>query len=440
MKLSAYHKSKGDNVEWYEPLLGGEYDIVYMSKVFSFSPDYIYPINAKKIIKGGSGYCIDIVDGKEVFDKSKDIELPYEIEHIYPDYSIYGITDTAYGFMSRGCPRGCEFCHVKTKEGQRSYKVADLKEFWNRQKNIELMDPNTLACKEWKNILQQLIDSKARVNFNQGLDIRLMTEEKAKMLSKIKIKAIHFAWDRYQDKDMIVPKFEMFKKYTTIDSHNLQVYVLTNFNTTFEQDLERVYTLRNLGYAPYITIYNKDSLPKGHRIRKLQRWVNCRWVFWSVETFEEYQKKNQNRSDSMPRPETYNKYTNQDIYNIIASYEVTGNFGVTAKELGFPENSVKYIYYTNYEKDEFVEFRNKKKAEFNDKASKIIDKALKRLDMELDTEKPIPINNLSTVIGTLHDKMNISNVDTKSNETPNVQINIVDHSNLEKAMYEEDKS
>ena len=142
----------------------------------------------------------------------------------------------------------------------------------------------------------------------------------------------------------------------------------------------------------------------------------------------------------MPRPETYNKYTNQDIYNIIASYEVTGNFGVTAKELGFPENSVKYIYYTNYEKDEFVEFRNKKKAEFNDKASKIIDKALKRLDMELDTEKPIPINNLSTVIGTLHDKMNISNVDTKSNETPNVQINIVDHSNLEKAMYEEDKS
>lgn len=142
----------------------------------------------------------------------------------------------------------------------------------------------------------------------------------------------------------------------------------------------------------------------------------------------------------MGRPETYNKYTNQDIYNIIASYETTGNFGVTANELGFPENSVRYIYYTNYEKDEFVEFRNKKKAEFNDKASKIIDKALKRLDMELDTEKPIPINNLSTVIGTLHDKMNISNVDTKSNETPNVQINIVDNSALEKAMYDNEEN
>lgn len=138
----------------------------------------------------------------------------------------------------------------------------------------------------------------------------------------------------------------------------------------------------------------------------------------------------------MPRPETYNKYTNQDIYNIIASYETTGNFGVTAKELGFPENSVKYIYYTNYEKDEFVEFRNKKKAEFNDKASKIIDKALKRLDKELDTEKPIPINNLSTVIGTLHDKMNLIGVEGKTNETPNVQINIVDNSNLEKVMYD----
>lgn len=140
----------------------------------------------------------------------------------------------------------------------------------------------------------------------------------------------------------------------------------------------------------------------------------------------------------MGRPETYNKYTNQDIYNIIASYEVTGNFGVTAKELGFPEISVRDIYYRNYEKDEFIEFREKKKVEFNDKASKIIDKALKRLDKELDTEKPIPINNLSTVIGTLHDKMNISNVDTKSNETPQYQITIVDNSNLEKVMYEED--
>lgn len=292
MKLSAYHKKRGDQVDWYNPLFSGHCDIVYMSKVFSFTEDYKYFIDAEKIIKGGSGYCISIKNGKEYYDKSKEIELPYEIEHIYPDYSIYEINDTAYGFMSRGCPRGCDFCHVKAKEGQISYKVADLKEFWNGQKNIELLDPNTLACKEWKEILQQLIDSKAKVNFNQGLDIRMMTIEKAKMLSKIKIKSIHFAWDRYEDKDYILPKFKMFRELSNISSHNLQVYVLCNFNTTLEQDLERIYTLRNLGYAPYVTIYNKESLPKKHIIRKLQRWVNNRWIFWKCNTFDEYLKEN----------------------------------------------------------------------------------------------------------------------------------------------------
>ena len=117
MKLSAWHKAKGDQVEWYEPLKAAfnPYDKVYASKVFSFTPDYDLPIYANEIEKGGSGYCISLVDGKEVFDKTKDKELPYEIEHIYPDYSLYPeITkDTAYGFLTRGCPRGCDFCHVK---------------------------------------------------------------------------------------------------------------------------------------------------------------------------------------------------------------------------------------------------------------------------------------------------------------------------------------
>lgn len=134
MKLSAYHKLLGDTVVWYKLLLTGHCDIVYMSKVFSFTPDYKYKINADKIIKGGTGYCIELVNGKEIYNKDKDSQLPYEVEHIYPDYSIYGITDTAYGFLTRGCPRGCDFCHVKDKEGCKSYKVADLSEFWHGQK------------------------------------------------------------------------------------------------------------------------------------------------------------------------------------------------------------------------------------------------------------------------------------------------------------------
>lgn len=290
MKISAWHKQQGDTVEWYDPMFSGRLDKVYMSKVFSFSPDYIYPITADEIIKGGGGYCISLVDGKEVFDKSKDKELPPEIEHIYPDYSIYGITDTAYGFLSRGCPRGCSFCHVEAKEGRRTYKVADLSEFWNGQKNIVLCDPNILACRQWKELLQQLIDSKAWVDINQGLDIRLMTPEKAEMLKQVKMKQLHFAWDRYEDKDKIIPKFKMFKEITGIDKRKLIVYVLCNFDTTIEQDLERIYTLRKLGYWAYVMLYNKESIPKGHELRKLQRWVNNRYVFAQCKTFEEYKK------------------------------------------------------------------------------------------------------------------------------------------------------
>lgn len=139
----------------------------------------------------------------------------------------------------------------------------------------------------------------------------------------------------------------------------------------------------------------------------------------------------------MPRPTEYNKYTNQDIYNIIASYETTGNFGVTAKELGFPEISVRDIYYRNYEKDEFIEFRHKKRAEFNDKASKIIEQALNRLTKELETQDKIPVNSLSTVIGTLHDKINNVGSEIKVVGTPDIEVKVVDNSNLEKVMFDE---
>ena len=288
MKLSAWHKAQGDKVEWYSPLLSGHMDKVYLSKVFSFSPDYEYHIDADEIARGGSGYCISLVDGREVYDKSKDTSLPHEVEHIYPDYSLYGITDTAYGFLTRGCPRGCEFCHVEAKEGRRTYKVADLSEFWRGQKNIVLCDPNLIACKQWKNLLGQLIDSKAWVDINQGIDIRLMTEEKAEMLGRIKMKNLHFAWDRFEDRETILPKFEMFKQVTGIDYRKLCVYVLCNFNTTLEQDLERIYTLRDLGYSPYVMVYNKDQLPKGHKMRRLQRWVNSNVIFRKVRRFEDY--------------------------------------------------------------------------------------------------------------------------------------------------------
>lgn len=309
MKISAWHKNQGDEVEWYDALLGGHYDKVYMSKVFSFSPDYEYFINADEIIQGGSGYAIKLIDGLEVYDKSKDTKLPTEIEHMMPDYSLYfndyvdfdksgkltkiGIKhrQTAYGFMSRGCPRGCDFCHVKSKEGLCSVKVADLDEFWSGQKFVELCDPNTLACKDWKDILTQLKESRARISFNQGLDIRMMTDEKAGLLNEIKTHKIHFAWDRFEDKDIVQPRFLEFRKISKIRNKDLQVYVLTNFNTTHDQDLYRVEWLKENGFAPYVMVYDKEHLPQGHITRRLQRYVNMRSVFWSINSFEEYQRK-----------------------------------------------------------------------------------------------------------------------------------------------------
>lgn len=293
MKLSAWHKQQGDSVEWYQPLFSGHMDRVYISKVFSFTPDYEYYIDADEVIKGGSGYCIELVDGKEIYHAERDRQLPPEIEHIYPDYSLYPefTKDTAYGFMSRGCPRGCNFCHVAAKEGRKSYKVADLSEFWNGHKNIVLLDPNTIACPDWKDILQQLIGSGAWVDFSQGVDIRLMTEEKAEMIKHIKIKNIHFAWDRYEDKDKIVPKFKMFSELTGWGRRKMTVYVLTNFDSTIEQDLERIYTLRELGYWPYVMIYDKEHTKSNDTVRKLQRWVNMRAIFESTPRFEDYQKR-----------------------------------------------------------------------------------------------------------------------------------------------------
>lgn len=288
MKISAWHKAQGDSVEWYDPMFTGHCDKVYMSKVFSFTEDYMYPIDADEIIQGGSGYCISLVDGKEVFDKSKDINLPYEIEHIYPDYSLYGITDTAYGFLTRGCPRGCDFCHVEAKEGRRTYKVADLSEFWRGQKNIVLCDPNILACREAPELLRQLIDSKACVDFNQGIDIRLTNERNIALLNEIKIKQIHFAWDNH--KDDLTRYFERYKAFAKHKPHGHygMVYCLVNFGSTIEEDLHRIYTLRDMEYDPYVMIYNKDDLPKGHELRKLQRWVNNKFIFRSCKTFEEY--------------------------------------------------------------------------------------------------------------------------------------------------------
>lgn len=290
MKISAYHKSKGDEVEFLDFL--NHYDIVYVSKVFGdeYSKMDMTCIDADKIIYGGTGFAITIENGKEVYHEDLDEVLPYEIEHQYPDYSLYPelTKDKAYGFLTRGCCNDCGFCIVSKKEGLCTVKVADLSEWWNGQKEIVLLDANLLACRKRKELLQQLIDSKAKVDFTQGLDARFVTVEIAEMLKQIKTKTYHFAFDFMKNERRILKGLKTFVDIVKPNKRQCYVYVLTNFDTTFKEDYYRINKLREIGLDADVRIYRKNSLPKPHILRDLQRWCNNRIIYRSCPDFMQY--------------------------------------------------------------------------------------------------------------------------------------------------------
>ena len=280
MKISAWHKRQGDTTCLLRPddvLLGsnlfGDYDKIYAACVFTANAGIARRLEAIGAEVGGTG-----TDRAHI--------LPPEIEHLYPDYAIYGNTRTAYGFLTRGCPRACPFCIVAGKEGRESRKVADLSEFWSGEKTIKLLDPNILAAREHKDLLRQLAESGAWVDFTQGLDARMLTADNIDLLNACKVKMLHFAWDNPRDE--IVPKMlRMFVERSAVtDYRKRRVYVLTNYWSTHEEDLRRVYWLRENGYDPYVMIYDKPHAPR--ETRQLQRWVNNKLIFRSCERFEDY--------------------------------------------------------------------------------------------------------------------------------------------------------
>lgn len=287
MRISAYHKAKGDLVEWWWSDLI-HYDIVYMSKIFSdaYSPDVPEPLNADKVIKGGTGYCIHLDGNKEVFDKKRNQSLPPEMERMFPDYSLYPQYGFAVSMTSRGCPRGCRFCHVAAKEGRCAVKVADVSDFWNGQKEIRVLDPNITACREKRDLMQQYLETGALIDFTQGLDIRLLDDDDVADINAMRLRNVHFAWD--DAKDDLAGKFEQYARGGKKNRHGRfgTVYCLTNFNSTMEENLYRIYTLRDLGYDPYVMIYDKPNAPK--EIKRLQRWVNNKIIFRATKKFEDF--------------------------------------------------------------------------------------------------------------------------------------------------------
>lgn len=276
MKISAWHKAQGDSVEWWWGF--GRYDLAYMSRVFddTYSQDIPEPLNAAVIVKGGTGYGLDN-------------RLPDEVEHIRPDYSLYpAAKNTAYGFLTRGCPRACPFCLVSAKEGRRSVQVADLSEFWTGQPEIKLLDPNLLACPRRMELLGQLSESGARVDFTQGLDARLLDKDVVDAINHIRLKEIHFAWDDMAQSGAVLRGLELYARHAARRPHGqyATVYVLTNYDTTLDDDLRRIDTLREMGYSPYVMIYDKPRAPR--EIRHLQRWCNNRLIFRSQPDFRKY--------------------------------------------------------------------------------------------------------------------------------------------------------
>ena len=291
MKISAHHKASGDDVEWYWGF--GEYDRVYMSKVFSttYSADALEPVNAGEIIKGGSGYAITTERGVECYDKEKDPDLPPCVARMMPDYSIYPdlTNECAYGRLTVGCPKKCAWCHVGKMQGEQTRQIAEIGEFWNGQKTIELLDPNILAAPNREDLLFELAKTKAAINFNQGLDVQRCDEEILSLLNKAKIKTYHFAWD---DPTMdLADQFAFVGDRLRIKSRaKRMVYVLTNFGaSTLENALERIYILRSLNFDPYVMIYDKPNAPP--ELRDLQRWCNNKFIFGAEPDFDKYNAK-----------------------------------------------------------------------------------------------------------------------------------------------------
>lgn len=284
MRISAWHKAQGDDVEWWWTDLI-HYDIVYMSKVFSseYTKDVPEPMNADRIIKGGTGYAIRQENGREVFDKKQHRDLPAEVEKMFPDYSIYPQFNFAVSMTSRGCPRGCGFCHVAAKEGRCAVKVADVADFWNGQPHIEILDPNITACREKRDLMRQYMETGATLCFNQGLDMRFIDDADIEDINRMRIHKMHFAWDN--PKDDLEGKFRYFaKRYRK--TRNGMVYCLTNYNSTLEEDLDRIMILRGLNYDPYVMIYNKPDAPQ--EIKDLQRWCNNKIIFKKCPNFKDY--------------------------------------------------------------------------------------------------------------------------------------------------------
>lgn len=270
MKLSAWHKARGDSVEWWTPIM--EYDRVYSSKVFTFTPNSEYL--PKDAIRGGTGYGI--------MDK-----LPQEIDDAFPDYAMYPDCDHAIGFLTRGCIRRCPWCVVPRKEGSISEyrRWEDVKR--PDKHDVVFMDNNVLASAWGVRQMERMVGEKVRVDFNQGLDARLIDDDIAGLLSRLKwIRQIRVACDN----DSMLPI--VLDVVDRLGRHGVKPYKI--FCYMLVQDIDsaehRAVALRAAGIDVFAQPYRDFTTNREptREQRAFARWVNRKEIFKSVERFAQY--------------------------------------------------------------------------------------------------------------------------------------------------------
>ena len=280
MKLSRFHKQIGDQVEWYDPLFGGRYDKVYVSKVFSFTEDYLYPINADVVEKGGTGYDIQKI-------------LPQEIDRIQPDYSIYPQIDrkTAYGFLTRGCPNKCQWCVVPQKEGY-IHPYMDVEEIAvGGRTNLILMDNNIVACDYGLEQIEKIISKRYRVDFNQAIDARLITDDIAKMLVKVRwLDYIRLGCDTKKQVEYCQNVIDKMISLGYKGSFMLYTMIYGNINECYE----RVSRWRKI-YGSRVACQSQPMLDFSKKVQNIPQWQKdmARWsnqhTAYSICDFKDFE-------------------------------------------------------------------------------------------------------------------------------------------------------
>lgn len=274
MKIAAWHKMQGDIVEWWIPT--NYYDRVYSSKVFDFTPEN--PYLPETTIYGGTGYKNIPINQ----------ELPEEIDNVFPDYSIYPVCDYAIGYLTRGCPNNCRWCVVPKKEGQiRAYR--DWKEIVRNDTNkLVLMDNNILSCQHGIQQLENLIDSGYQIDLNQGMDARLVTDQVAEILSRLKwIRFIRFSCDQKSQIEPIKNTIELLGKYG-VKPYRLFIYLLVTGNIE-----DAAYRVAELKQYKSINLYAQAERNErmGIMPNREQKEFQQRYMYggsYRKETWKEY--------------------------------------------------------------------------------------------------------------------------------------------------------